>query len=229
MAAHAGAFDKYLRYLMVSLCFRGEAAAAEHRSLRDAALARDAEAAVATLTRHVVACVEVALAFKTIDGRAQVLIDPDKPFHAASTMKVPVMIELFRQVRAGAISLSDPIEVRNEFHSIVDGSTFKLNDGDDSDSVLYTAIGKSLTLEQLNEAMITVSSNLATNILIEKLGVGMRAQPAIAAGKAAQVAPVGGGAHEQGRQPGLGEGGAQPDEPMVHHSLLGGVFGASIA
>ena len=62
MAAHAGAFDKYLRYLMVSLCFRGEAAAAEHRSLRDAALARDAEAAVATLTRHVVACVEVALA-----------------------------------------------------------------------------------------------------------------------------------------------------------------------
>jgi beta-lactamase class A len=115
---------------------------------------------------------EVALAFKTIDGRSQVLIDPDKPFHAASTMKVPVMIELFRQVRAGAVSLSDPIEVRNEFHSIVDGSPFKLSDGDDSDSVLYTAIGKSLTLEQLNEAMITVSSNLATNILIEKLGVG---------------------------------------------------------
>jgi beta-lactamase class A len=115
---------------------------------------------------------EVALAFRTLDGRAQVLIDPDKPFHAASTMKVAVMIELFRQVRAGAVALSDPLEIRNEFHSIVDGSTFTLNEGDDSDSILYAAIGKSLTLEQLNEAMITVSSNFATNLLIEKLGVG---------------------------------------------------------
>jgi beta-lactamase class A len=115
---------------------------------------------------------EVGLAFKTLDGRSQVLIDPDKPFHAASTMKVPVMIELFRQVRAGARSLSDTLEIRNEFHSIVDGSTFTLSEGDDSDSLVYKAIGKSLTLEQLNEAMITVSSNFATNLLIEHLGVG---------------------------------------------------------
>jgi beta-lactamase class A len=115
---------------------------------------------------------EVGLAFRTLDGRAQVLIDPDKPFHAASTMKVPVMIELFRQVRAGALTLSDPLEVRNEFHSIVDGSTFTLSEGDDSDVLIYKAIGRSLTLEQLNEAMITVSSNFATNLLIEKLGVG---------------------------------------------------------
>jgi beta-lactamase class A len=115
---------------------------------------------------------EVGLAFRTLDGRAQVLIDPDKPFHAASTMKVPVMIELFRQVRAGALTLSDPLEIKNEFHSIVDGSTFALSEGDDSDVLIYKAIGRSLTLEQLNEAMITVSSNFATNLLIEKLGVG---------------------------------------------------------
>jgi beta-lactamase class A len=115
---------------------------------------------------------EVGLALRTLDGRLQVLIDPDKPFHAASTMKVPVMIELFRQVRAGAISLSDPLEIKNEFHSIVDGSTYSLREGDDSDSLVYKAIGRSLTLEQLNEAMITVSSNFATNLLIEKLGVG---------------------------------------------------------
>jgi beta-lactamase class A len=115
---------------------------------------------------------EVAVAFRTLDGRSQVLIDPDKPFHAASTMKVPVMIELFRQVRAGAISLSDTLVIRNEFHSIVDGSTFALSEGDDSDSLVYAAIGKTLTLEELDEAMITVSSNFATNLLIEKLGVG---------------------------------------------------------
>jgi beta-lactamase class A len=115
---------------------------------------------------------EVGLAFRTLDGRSQVLIDSDKPFHAASTMKVPVMVELFRQARAGALTLSDPLEVKNEFHSIVDGSTFALSEGDDSDSLVYKAIGRSLTLEQLNEAMITVSSNFATNLLIERLGVG---------------------------------------------------------
>ena len=46
---------------------------------------------------------EVAVAFRTLDGRSEVLIDPDKPFHAASTMKVPVMIELFRQAHAGML------------------------------------------------------------------------------------------------------------------------------
>ena len=114
---------------------------------------------------------EVAVAFRTLDGRSEVLIDPDKPFHAASTMKVPVMIELFRQAKAGTVSLDEPLVIRNEFHSIVDGSTFKLSEGDDSDIAIYAAVGKTLTLEQLDEAMITVSSNFATNLLIEKLGV----------------------------------------------------------
>jgi beta-lactamase class A len=114
---------------------------------------------------------EVAVALRTLDGKAEVLIDPDKPFHAASTMKVPVMIELFRQAKAGTVSLAEPLVIRNEFRSIVDGSAYKLSEGDDSDSAIYAALGKSLTLEQLNEAMITVSSNFATNLLIEKLGI----------------------------------------------------------
>ena len=113
---------------------------------------------------------DVDVAIRTHDGRSEVLIDPDKPFHAASTMKVPVMIELFRQAKAGLISLDQPLEIRNEFHSIVDGSPFKLSEGDDSDTAIYAAVGKTLTLEQLDEAMITVSSNFAANLLIEKLG-----------------------------------------------------------
>jgi beta-lactamase class A len=114
---------------------------------------------------------EVAVAFRTLDGRSEVLIDPDKPFHAASTMKVPVMIELFRQARAGTLSLDQPLAIRNEFRSIVDSSPYKLSEGDDSDRAIYAAVGKTLTLEQLNEAMITVSSNFAANLLIERLGV----------------------------------------------------------
>jgi beta-lactamase class A len=114
---------------------------------------------------------EVAVAFRTLDGTSELLIDADKTFHAASTMKVPVMIELFRQAAAGTISLDDPLPIRNEFRSIVDGSVYSLSEGDDSDKEVYAAAGKTMTLRRLCEAMITVSSNFASNLLIEKLGV----------------------------------------------------------
>jgi beta-lactamase class A len=114
---------------------------------------------------------EVAVAFRTLDGSRELTIDADEPFHAASTMKVPVMIELFRQASAGQLSLDEQLPVRNEFHSIVDGSVYTLDQGDDSDAVVYAAIGKTMTLRQLCEQMITVSSNFAANLLIERLGV----------------------------------------------------------
>ena len=114
---------------------------------------------------------EAAIAFRTLDGRDEALIAADRSFHAASTMKVPVMIELFRQAQAGTLSLDDPLPVRNEFHSIVDGSVYQLEVGDDSDAEVYKAVGATLTLRHLCDAMITVSSNFATNLLIEKLGV----------------------------------------------------------
>ncbi len=114
---------------------------------------------------------EVAVAFRTLDGRHELLMDPDKVFHAASTMKLPVLIELFRQAEAGTLSLSEPLPIRNEFHSIVDGSVYQLDAGADSDRDVYKAIGGTLTLRQLAEAMITVSSNFAANLLIERLGI----------------------------------------------------------
>jgi beta-lactamase class A len=113
---------------------------------------------------------DVAVALRTLDGQIELLIQPDVPFHAASTMKVPVMIELFRQAAEGLIPLDTPMAVRNEFHSIVDGSVYKLSEGDDSDVDVYAKVGETMTPRQLCEAMITVSSNLAANILIEKLG-----------------------------------------------------------
>src|SRR3954464_5908953 len=70
---------------------------------------------------------EVAVAMRSLDGRDELSIDPDKTFHAASTMKVPVMIELFRQADAGTLSLDEQLPIRNEFHSIVDGSVYQLS------------------------------------------------------------------------------------------------------
>jgi beta-lactamase class A len=90
-------------------------------------------------------------------------------FHAASTMKVPVMIELFRRHDAGTMRLDSSIVLPTSFASIVDGSPFSLSAGDDSDSSLYAKAGERVTLRELNDRMITRSSNLATNAIIELL------------------------------------------------------------
>ncbi|HXG38865.1 MAG TPA: serine hydrolase [Bacteroidota bacterium] len=97
-------------------------------------------------------------------------VNPDTVFHAASTMKTPVMVEVFKQAKAGKFSLDDSIEVKNEFRSIVDGSPYRLNVSDDSDSLVYKRIGSRMSIRDLVFQMITVSSNLATNILIELVG-----------------------------------------------------------
>src|SRR5208282_745289 len=114
---------------------------------------------------------EVAVVFRTLDGKHQLEIRPRDSFHAASTMKLGVMLELFRQVHAGMLRLDDPLPVRNEFRSVVDGSPFQLDPGDDSDPDPYAKAGSTMTLRELCEAMITRSSNLATNLLMEKLGI----------------------------------------------------------
>jgi len=139
-----------------------------------AALAQDkklAAAEVAMQQRIAASGADVAVYFKALDGKTEWSVRADDVFHAASTMKIPVLIDLFRQVQQGKVKLDDKIVMKNEFHSIVDGSPYKLNAADDSESNLYKAEGQTRTLRELCELMITVSSNLATNLIIEKLGV----------------------------------------------------------
>lgn len=114
---------------------------------------------------------EVAVAFRTLDGSSEWFLRADESFHAASTMKVAVLIELFHQVGEGKVRLNDTLSIHNEFHSLVDGSPFALDPNDDSERDLYLAVGGTRTLGQLSELMITVSSNLATNLLMDKLGI----------------------------------------------------------
>ncbi|MGH7529789.1 MAG: serine hydrolase [Gemmatimonadales bacterium] len=89
--------------------------------------------------------------------------------HAASTMKIPVMIQLFRDRDADLLSLDDSITVTNTFRSIVDSSPYRLDPADDSDSTLYARIGERVAIRDLIELMETVSSNLATNLLIARV------------------------------------------------------------
>ena len=113
---------------------------------------------------------QVGLAFRRLDGTDSLYIDADTEFHAASTMKVPVMIELFRQIDHGSLSLDTPILVENQFKSIVDSSSYALDPGDDSDSAMYKLVGSRVTVRDLMDHMIERSSNLATNTLIALAG-----------------------------------------------------------
>ncbi len=109
----------------------------------------------------------IAIAFEDLVTGDSLFINEKVPMHAASTMKTPVMIEVFKQAQAGTFSLSDSIVIKNEFKSIVDGSRFSLKFDDDSDDLVYKHIGKKMNLYDLVFQMITVSSNFATNILID--------------------------------------------------------------
>ena len=110
----------------------------------------------------------VAVAFIDLsDPEDSLLINANEEFHAASTMKVPVMIELFKQANQGLLDLDDSILLKNEFKSIVDGSLYSMDVSDDSDDNVYQQIGTRVALKDLMRSMITVSSNLATNVLIE--------------------------------------------------------------
>ena len=130
---------------------------------RDAAI----EALVASSAASV-----VAVACLRADGSPVVLREAERPFHAASTMKVPVLVEVHRAAAAGALDLDDPVPVRNAFRSIADGSPYALDPADDSETSLYGRVGATATVQELCRQMITVSSNLATNLLIERVGAG---------------------------------------------------------
>ncbi len=108
-----------------------------------------------------------AVAFKDLNTGYQLLIRADEVFHAASTMKTPVMIEVFKQASTGRFSLTDSILIKNEFRSIVDQSTFSLDSADDSEQTLYSLVGQKKPLNSLVYDMIIASSNLATNLVIE--------------------------------------------------------------
>lgn len=108
-----------------------------------------------------------AVAFKDLSTGETILINEKETFHAASTMKTPVMIEVYKQAAEGKFSFDDSITIKNRFKSIVDSSEFQLYPTDDSDKELYKEIGNKRTLRELVYDMIIVSSNLATNMIIE--------------------------------------------------------------
>ena len=112
----------------------------------------------------------IAIAYVDLGTGTTFMRNEHVVFHAASTMKVPVMLGIFEAVSRGTLRLDQPVLVKNEFASIFDGSLYKLNQKDDSDDEMYGYIGREMPLDFLVRHMIVRSSNLATNNVIELIG-----------------------------------------------------------
>jgi beta-lactamase class A len=158
-----------IRHILSTMCFVSAAllvmsvtAPQENDSLQQAIRQRIAELPGA----------RVAVAYRHLGRPDSLMLQADTSYHAASTMKVPVMIALFQKVDAGVLQLTDSVPLRNEFRSIVDSSVYELGPSDDSDSALYERVGGRVTVGELIERMIIRSSNLATNAVIDLAGGG---------------------------------------------------------
>ena len=112
---------------------------------------------------------DVAIAVRDLGSDRTLDLNGDTVFHAASTMKVPVLFALYQGFERGTLRPSQTIRLENRFRSIVDQSPYQLDPGEDSDSSVYRRVGTEVPVRELAERMITHSSNLATNALIALL------------------------------------------------------------
>ena len=113
----------------------------------------------------------VAVAFFDFRHKTEWSYQGDRWFHAASTIKVPVLLGVFGAIEKGRLTEFSRIHIRNRFYSVVDGSPFKLESGRDANSDVHSAIGKTMQVRELARHMIVTSSNLATNLLIDIVGI----------------------------------------------------------
>lgn len=98
-------------------------------------------------------------------------LNADRWFHAASTVKIPVLLAVFDAVQAGRLELYSRIHVRNRFLSVHDGRPYRLAASRDGNGDVYQARGRMLRVEELARHMIATSSNLATNLLVDVVGI----------------------------------------------------------
>lgn len=140
-----------------------------------AAGCRDATPSESTLVAQLTARIDrvpgatVGIAVHDLASGRTLTINADTVFHAASTMKVPVLFALYQQFEAGLLHPDQTMRLENRFLSIVDQSPYSLRAGDDSDSSVYALVGSDVPMRDLASRMITHSSNLATNALIEQM------------------------------------------------------------
>jgi len=113
----------------------------------------------------------VAVAAYDFEHHTTWSLNASRWFHAASTIKVPVLLGVYEAIQQHRFESYSRVHVRNRFLSIVDGRPFRVPQGSDANGDVHKAVGKMLTVHELAEHMIVTSSNLATNLLLELVGI----------------------------------------------------------
>src|SRR5438876_11343240 len=93
----------------------------------------------------------VAVALLDLESGFRFSLAGDRWFHAASTIKVAVLLAIFRAADEGRLRLDDPLHVRNRFLSAADASPFRLSPTSDGMPDLYRAIGRTVKILALAE------------------------------------------------------------------------------
>ena len=113
----------------------------------------------------------VAVAFHDFAHNTEWSFNADEWFHAASTIKVPVLLGVFDAIDRGDLEPHSRVHVRNRFLSIVEDAPYRVESGRDANSDVHAARGRTMQVRQLAYHMITTSSNLATNLLVDVVGI----------------------------------------------------------
>jgi beta-lactamase class A len=112
----------------------------------------------------------IAVALHDLETGLELEHHADRWFHAASTIKVPILLGAFAAIDRGDLLPHSRVHVRNRFLSVVEDIPFRVESGRDANSAVHSAIGKMMRVDELAYHMITTSSNLATNLLLGVLG-----------------------------------------------------------
>jgi beta-lactamase class A len=133
----------------------------------------------------------------------RVSVDPGATHYSASIMKLPILVAAHRLAERGLLALAAPVRVHDEFDSRNAGHRFRMDQDEDSDPQTWAALGAEQPLADLVRRMVTVSGNLATNLVLDEVGTAEVAAVLADAGCSARTAIVRGIEDYAAREVGL--------------------------
>ncbi len=113
----------------------------------------------------------MAISIADLETGAEFHYHADRWFHAASTIKVAILVGVFGAIFRGELLPQSRVHVRNRFLSAYDGSPYRVRLDRDANPEVHREVGRTLRVSELADAMITTSSNLATNLLLDLVGL----------------------------------------------------------
>jgi beta-lactamase class A len=118
----------------------------------------------------------LAIAISDLETDGRFSYHADRWFHAASTIKVAILLGVYGAFHRGDLLPQSRVHVRNRFLSAYDGSPYRVRVDRDANAEVHREIGRTLRVAELAEHMITSSSNLATNLLLDLVGLDVLQQ-----------------------------------------------------